>query len=342
MVHQTAQGARRTGRSAAAGGGRRAGGAYRQERARLLQLLVCLAVFLMVFIGRGVFPERLLQVRDNLLSLISSDADFQAAFSGLGESMAGEESLLDQLGEFCIQVFGVSEAEQDPTQPEAVPQLTSLLDQERQFLSEEPDQRTLAGHFFREEGMELPAAEEQPVQTEPAQEAPAPEEAEQAAEVGTVVQLSGYDGEALPEGYTMDCLSLGTLETMTPVLGRLTSPYGYRDHPVNGKYLFHGGVDISGDKGTPIQCFAAGTVEFVGENDSYGLYLQVDHGNGVKSFYAHCSSICVKKGQTVALGEKLGEVGDTGMATASHLHLELQCAGQHIDPAYYIDLLSDQ
>ena len=324
--------------------GRRSAGknrSHRQERIRLLQLLVCLAVFLVVFIGRGVFPERLLLVRDNLLSLISSDADFQAAFSDLGESMAQEESLLDQLGEFCIQVFGAAEEETEQAPVQAVPKLTSLLDQEQQFLSEAPDQETLAGHFFYKDGLEPPEVQE-PVQVEPAQEGPAPEEVEPVAEVGAVVQVSDYDGQALPENYTMDCLSLGALETTTPVLGKLTSPYGYRDHPVNGKYLFHAGVDIKGATGTPIQCFADGTVEFVGENDSYGLYLQVDHGNGVKSFYAHCSSICVKKGQTVAMGEKLGEVGDTGLATASHLHLELQCAGVHVDPAYYIDLLSDQ
>ena len=314
---------------------------YRQERVRLLQLLVCLAVFLLVFIGRGVFPERLLLLRDDLLSLISSDADLQTAFSGLGESMAQEESLLDQLGEFCIQVFGTAGDEPAQSQVEAVPQLTSLLEQEQRFLSREPDQQALAGHLFYKDGLEPPDIQEE-VQPEPAQEGPTPEEAEPVAEVGAVVQVSDYDGQALPENYTMDCLSLGTLETTTPVLGKLTSPYGYRDHPVNGKYLFHAGVDIKGATGTPIQCFADGTVEFVGENDSYGLYLQVDHGNGVKSFYAHCSSICVKKGQTVTMGEKLGEVGDTGLATASHLHLELQCAGVHVDPAYYIDLLSDQ
>ena len=91
MVHQTAHSARRSGRPQWSGrqGGRRQ--KRRQEQTRLLQLLVCLAIFLLVFIGKGVFPNRLVQVRDNLLSLITADVDFQAAFSGLGDSMSQGE-----------------------------------------------------------------------------------------------------------------------------------------------------------------------------------------------------------------------------------------------------------
>ena len=122
---------------------------------------------------------------------------------------------------------------------------------------------------------------------------------------GTVVLYSDYAGEPLPNNYTMDQLSLGELETVTPVMGHLNSEYGYRDHPINGVYQFHGGVDIGGQNGDPSSAFAAGTVEYIGKDDSYGLYLQIGHGNGVKSFYAHCSKILVSKGQTVALGEKV-------------------------------------
>ena len=151
---------------------------------------------------------------------------------------------------------------------------------------------------------------------------------------------SDYSGEELPNNYTMDQLSLGDLETVTPVLGYINSGYGYRDHPISGVYQFHGGVDISGKTGDPIQAFAAGTVEYVGEDDSFGLYLQLDHGNGVKSFYAHCSAVCVKKGQTVALGEKIAEVGASGTATGPHLHLELKYNKMHLNPIYYITYLS--
>ena len=139
----------------------------------------------------------------------------------------------------------------------------------------------------------------------------------------------------------MDCISLGDLQTVTPVLGHLRSEYGYRDHPVDGEYKFHNGVDIGGQEGDPIGAFAAGTVDYIGENDDHGLYLQLDHGNGIKSFYAHCSKLCVSQGQPVAAGEKVAEVGSTGVATGPHLHLELKWNGLHLNPAYYVEFLTD-
>ena len=173
---------------------------------------------------------------------------------------------------------------------------------------------------------------------EPVQE-PAAEETVPA--LGTVVWSANDTGEPLPENYTMDCISLGTLETVTPVLGHLRSEYGYRDHPVDGEYRFHNGVDIGGQIGDPIGAFAAGTVEYIGENDDHGLYLQIDHGNGVKTFYAHCSKLCVSQGQAVAAGEKVAEVGSTGVSTGPHLHLEVKWNGLHLNPAYYVDFLTD-
>ena len=91
--------------------------------------------------------------------------------------------------------------------------------------------------------------------------------------------------------------------------------------------------------GEPISAFAAGTVEYTGENDSYGLYLQVDHGNGIKSFYAHCSELLVSKGQTVAMGDTVALVGTTGVSTGPHLHLELKYEKTHLNPSYYVDFL---
>lgn len=81
-------------------------------------------------------------------------------------------------------------------------------------------------------------------------------------------------------------------------------------------------------------------MDYIGQDDSYGLYLQLDHGNGIKSFYAHCSKLCVSKGQLVAMGEKIAEVGSTGNATGPHLHLELKLDGMHLDPTQYVETKS--
>jgi murein DD-endopeptidase MepM/ murein hydrolase activator NlpD len=135
----------------------------------------------------------------------------------------------------------------------------------------------------------------------------------------------------------MDYYDLGLSETVTPVLGTLTSSYGYRDHPVSGEYLFHAGVDLAAQTGTPVQAFAAGTVEYIGESDAYGLYIQVDHGNGVKTFYCHCSALYAQKGEQVALGQTIAAVGQTGNATGPHLHLEVKLDDVHLNPIYYVE-----
>jgi len=346
MYDQTAQrsGHRKDFRFSGGTSGRRTPktGSGRQERLRLLQLLVCLVLFLTVFIGKGVFPSKLIQIRDDVLTMIGSDTDFQAAFFQLGESLAGEGTVFDKLGDFCVEVFGTQPLEPEGSAP--VPALTSLMQTERRFLSENPDSRSLSQHFFeaggRSSALVLPQwKERQPEQTAPE----VPEQAPAAVAVaGAILLKSNYSGEPLPANYTMDQLSLGNLETVTPVLGHIRSDYGYRDHPINGKYQFHGGLDIGGQNGDPIKAFAAGTVEYVGQDDSYGLYMQLDHGNGVKSFYAHCSRVTVTKGQKVGLGEKIGEVGSSGAATGPHLHLELKYNKTHLNPIYYVEYLANQ
>ena len=155
--------------------------------------------------------------------------------------------------------------------------------------------------------------------------------------VGEVIETASYTGQALPARTTMDHLCLGTVRTVTPVLGTVTSGFGYRDHPVDGENKFHYGIDIAADKGSDIQAFADGTVEFVGESTSYGLYMQLEHTDGIKSFYAHCDSLAVSKGDCVTAGQKIGEVGDSGNATGTQLHFQLSLNGINLNPIYYVE-----
>ena len=99
----------------------------------------------------------------------------------------------------------------------------------------------------------------------------------------------------------------------TPVTGRISSPFGYRDHPIDGDTKFHYGVDIAASNGTSIKCFADGVVESTGYSSIYGNYVRVLHKNGFLSFYGHCSKVLVKSGQSVKLGGKIALVGGTGM-----------------------------
>lgn len=127
-----------------------------------------------------------------------------------------------------------------------------------------------------------------------------------------------------------------TFEHVTPVYGTITSKFGYRDHPIGGKASFHTGLDIAAKTGTAVACFADGTVLEAARNDTYGNYVLVEHSGGIRSFYGHNSKLTVKKGQKVKLGQKLAEVGTTGLSTGPHLHFEVRKGTLRLDPKYYI------
>lgn len=134
---------------------------------------------------------------------------------------------------------------------------------------------------------------------------------------------------------------LGLTQTATPVLGILTSSFGVREHPIDGGTKMHEGVDLAADLGNDVLAFADGTVDYIGESPAYGQYLQLRHDNGVTTFYAHCSRLCVQKGDIVAKGDVVAKVGETGNATGPHLHFELKSNGEFRDPLPYINYLTE-
>ena len=123
----------------------------------------------------------------------------------------------------------------------------------------------------------------------------------------------------------------------------ITSPYGYRTHPISGKYKFHKGIDIAGGniKGKPIVAAADGTVSLAAYNSGgYGYYVMINHGKADdgKSYvtlYAHMTRYIVKVGQKVKRGETIGYVGTTGASTGYHLHFEVRVNGNTTDPKKY-------
>ena len=123
-----------------------------------------------------------------------------------------------------------------------------------------------------------------------------------------------------------------------PVEGTVTSPFGYRVHPVYGTRLFHNGVDIGADSGTPIVAALSGVVEKAEYNDSYGNYIIVNHGNEVKTVYAHCSELKVTVGREVEKGEEIALVGSTGVSTGPHLHFEVRRGEYRVDPEWLVKL----
>ena len=134
----------------------------------------------------------------------------------------------------------------------------------------------------------------------------------------------------------------GTLQWPLPVAGTITSQFGHRVDPITGDVSSHTGTDIACAEGTPILAAANGTVTVANGLDSwggsYGYYIQIDHGGGLETLYAHCSSICVTTGQQVQAGEVIGYVGHTGRVTGNHLHLEVRIDGNRADVLRYFTL----
>ena len=119
---------------------------------------------------------------------------------------------------------------------------------------------------------------------------------------------------------------------------RISSRYGQRANPFGGgKTQFHRGVDMAVPEGSNVFACKSGTVKGRGESSVYGKWLQIDHGRGMTSFYAHLSSIQenAKKGALVRAGELIAKSGSTGQVTGPHLHFEIWLNGKSVDPAAY-------
>jgi len=140
--------------------------------------------------------------------------------------------------------------------------------------------------------------------------------------------------------------SIAYLPSIRPVLrGTISSVFGMRLHPMYHIMRYHEGLDISAPTGTPIYATANGVVSYAGRMSGYGNMVKLDHKYGYSTRYGHMSKILVRKGQTIKKGEKIGEVGNTGVSTAPHVHYEVRYHGQPQNPInYYFDdiILNEQ
>ncbi|MDR3686274.1 MAG: peptidoglycan DD-metalloendopeptidase family protein [Coriobacteriia bacterium] len=132
----------------------------------------------------------------------------------------------------------------------------------------------------------------------------------------------------------------GGMSWPVPGFQQITSPFGWRMHPILHKRIFHAGIDISGPgiNGAPIIAAGAGTVIAAGPHGGYGNVVMIDHGNGVVTVYGHQQSggIRVSVGQHVKRGQRIGTVGSTGMSTGPHLHFEVRVNGSAVNPLNYL------
>lgn len=121
-----------------------------------------------------------------------------------------------------------------------------------------------------------------------------------------------------------------------PCNGVITSPYGYRVHPIFGTTIYHSGMDIGVDYGTPIHAADSGTVIYSGWISGYGNAVIIDHGGGVQTLYGHNQSLNVSEGESVAKGSVIAYAGSTGNSTGPHCHFEVRVNGEPADPMAYL------
>ena len=307
------------------------------ERRHLIQLVACGSIFVLLVAVKLLLPGRMAQVNAKLTGMLEQNIDVQAVFSAVGRAVSGEADVDVALQDMYQAVFDPQEDSavevSAPAGGEAVSlQLPAAIAPLRAF-------RTGTGSS--DGWLDLPAAASQTAETaqtaEADQTAETAETASQGAAEASTLAYVLYSDQNLPDNVCLEQALLG-FDYCTPVMGTLTSDFGYREHPVEGEERFHYGIDIGAAAGTEIGCFADGTVTAVGESSSYGKYITVAHEGGYSTLYAHCSRIIASSGASVKEGDVIAEVGETGVATGPHLHFELHEGSQYLNPIYYVSL----
>ena len=138
----------------------------------------------------------------------------------------------------------------------------------------------------------------------------------------------------------MDALERGLSgipQVMPADMRMISSGFGYRSDPFNGGAAMHAGLDFRGNVGAPIHAAADGKVTFVGTKSGYGKVIEISHGNGMMTRYAHMSAWKARAGQVVSAGDMIGLIGSTGRSTGPHLHFEVRIHGRAVNPRPFLE-----
>jgi murein DD-endopeptidase MepM/ murein hydrolase activator NlpD len=130
----------------------------------------------------------------------------------------------------------------------------------------------------------------------------------------------------------------GIPQVVPAASSRISSGFGYRTDPFAGSPAFHAGLDFTGPTGAPIYSAASGKVAFAGHRPGYGNVVEINHGNGLRTRYAHMSAFRARSGESVKAGQVIGAVGSTGRSTGPHLHFEVRHNGQPVNPRPFLEI----
>lgn len=292
----------------------------------MVRLVACAAVFVLLVAVKLLFPETVSRLAQTAGRLIGRDADFKEAFAAVGRAVSGEETVGDSLQDAYTAVFNPMDTAAGSGGPTGT---AASIDPYAAYIS----------HVLPRLPEPEPAEEEDAPADAPQEDIPAAEPVQETAadDTATTGAISYvYTMAPLPENASLELRNLG-FSYQSPLVGKLTSAFGWREHPVTGGNKFHYGVDLAAETGADICAFADGEVYAVGESSTLGKYVMLRHENGYVTLYAHCSKVTVSEG-TVAMGDKIAEAGETGQATGPHLHFELHDGELYLNPIYYVEI----
>jgi murein DD-endopeptidase MepM/ murein hydrolase activator NlpD len=277
---------------------------------QLAQFLVCGSVFVLLVAAKLMLPKPMARINAKLSQAMERNINVQQVFSAMGNVFAGENNMEQAADQVYQAVFHPEEK-------------TDILETTASVSVREDAPALITLREYRNAPKSLTSGIESKLPSGNSQ-----------AEISNLTYVL-YSDENLPDSVSMEQMLLG-FDYCTPVSGVISSSFGYREHPVEGEDRFHYGLDLAANTGTEIACFADGTVTAVGDSSSYGKYCTVTHENGYSTLYAHCDRVTVSSGTSVRKGQKIAEVGETGIATGPHLHFELLRDGIYLNPVYYV------
>lgn len=282
------------------------------------KLYVSSGIFVAVTVLKLLMPDLTASAREELVSLIDMDMDYQGMVMQVGrvltEDPAQQVVELVRRGRWEVSGWFTTRPTASPgavlsASPSPVP---TAAPTPAPLLERTPEPENGSSEASNESVSDSVLAAVEAFQT--AQEA--------YVDYDTPDTVS-YDQLQIPFSYT------------SPISGVKSSGFGYRVHPIEGVVRFHYGTDYAADTGTPIVAFADGQVTMTGFEKGFGNYVEVTHADGWKTLYAHCSEVKVHWWQTVEEGEEIALAGETGEATGPHLHLELTHEGFYTNPEFF-------
>lgn len=310
----------------------------------LVRLLICAVIFSAISLIKTFYPQSSDAIRAVIAEKINPGIDYKAAVEAFGRAINGKGNIAE-----VFRGFTPSQAQQPAQTASADTGGTASASPVAESSPLQSPQPAEA------QAQAQPTSAESEISLKAEQVLSLPSRAGQASEEqtknGNTVDALSFDlskedlsDDTLPSAFVLplpDKVDTQKKEiafpVTTPVFGRVSSEFGYRDHPIDGDTKFHYGVDIAASNGTGILCFADGVVESTGFSSIYGNYVRVLHKNGFLSFYGHCSKVLVKSGQSVKLGGKIALVGGTGHASGPHLHFEVRLGDAILNPMHYVN-----